>query len=425
MTSFADRALEPVWDKIRDGRRLDLDDVRVLHATADLVALGWMAKRVKEARYGKKAFYVLNQKLEPTNVCVLSCKFCDFATRRGTSQAYEMSIEEMIAQCAGDISEIHISGGMPPEWKLEHYLKIVQALRAAYPKVGIKAFTAVEIEWAARIAKQPVESVLRQLKEAGLTALPGGGAEVFSERVRKELFPFKIGAKEWLDVHRTAHRLGIPSNATLLYGHIETPEERWEHLRLLRDLQDESLSSRHPGGCQPGSIMMDPPLTTGGDDSKNTAAFMSFIPLAFQPGTTGLAVQPPTVQDDLKLLAIARLYLDNIPHIKAYWVTLGEETASTGLHWGADDIDGTIGGERIMHDAGATSPTQMARARLEELIREAGCEPVERDAVYNTVSEYRSIGVSESRHKTVIQMPHHSDTAVTPLPRHPVTPILS
>ncbi len=172
---------------------------------------------------GQKAFYVLNQKLEPTNVCVLSCKFCDFATKRGKPNAYEMTVEEMVQRCSGDgISEIHISGGMPPEWTLENYLGIVRALRKAYPTVGIKAFTAVEVEWAARISKLSIENVLLQLKDAGLTALPGGGAEVFSERVRKELFPFKIGAEQWLDVHRTAHRLGIPSNATLLYGHIET-----------------------------------------------------------------------------------------------------------------------------------------------------------------------------------------------------------
>lgn len=374
MTPFSDPSLSPIWDKVQGRVRLDLDDVRALYATPDILAVGWMAKRVKESRFGKKAFYVLNQKLEPTNVCVLSCKFCDFATQRGTPQAYEMTIEQMVEKCSGEISEIHISGGMPPEWTLENYLGIVRALRAAYPKVGIKAFTAVEVEWAARVSKLSVESVLRQLQDAGLTALPGGGAEVFSERVRKELFPFKIGAKVWLDVHRTAHRLGLRSNATLLYGHIETPEERWRHLELLRNLQDE------------------------------TSGFMSFIPLAFQPGTTGLAVHPPTVHDDLKLLAISRLYLDNIPHIKAYWITLGEETASTGLHWGADDIDGTIGGERIMHDAGATSPTQMARARLEDLIREAGCEPVERDALYHPVGECGSTGVTEKRSYEVVAL---------------------
>jgi aminodeoxyfutalosine synthase len=297
-----------------------------------------------------------------------------------------MTIEEMVRKCSGDISEIHITGGMPPEWKLENYLEIVRALRRAYPKVGIKAFTAVEVEWAARISKQSIQAVLEQLKEAGLTALPGGGAEVFSERVRQELFPFKIGAKEWLDVHRIAHQLGIPTNATLLYGHIETHEERWKHLEMIRELQDESLKrTSSPAAAGRGS--MGSPPETAGNDGSPAPGFMSFIPLAFQPGTTGLAYEPPSVQDDLKLLAISRLYLDNIPHIKAYWITLGEETASTGLHWGADDIDGTIGGERIMHDAGAKSPTQAARERLEDLIREAGCVPVERDTLYHPVGE--------------------------------------
>ncbi len=352
---FHDPALNSLWEKISAGTRLDLDDVRALYASADILGVGWMAKQVKEKRYGKNAFFIANRKLEPTNICVLSCKFCDFATKRNQPKAYEMTIEEMVEKCAGGISEVHISGGMPPEWKLDHYIGIVRALRQAYPTIGIKAFTAVEIEWAARISKQSIESVLIRLKEAGLTALPGGGAEVFSERVRKELFPFKIGQKEWLDVHRVAHRLGISTNATLLYGHIETAEERWHHLDLLRQLQDEA-----PG-------------------------FLSFIPLAFQPGTTGLATQTPTVMEDLKLLAISRLYLDNIPHIKAYWVTLGEVTASLGLHWGADDIDGTIGEERIMHAAGATSPLGLAKERMQHLIREAGCIPVERDTLYRKV----------------------------------------
>ena len=411
MNLFLDKELLPVWQKIQDEVRLDLDDVQVLYASADLVGVGWMAKKVKEARYGKKAFYVLNQKLEPTNVCVLSCKFCDFATKRGRPNAYEMTIEEMIRKCSGDISEIHIAGGMPPEWTLENYLAIVRSLRAAYPKVGIKAFTAVEVEWAARISRQSVESALIQLKEAGLTALPGGGAEVFSERVRQELFPFKIGAQEWLDVHRTAHRLGIPTNATLLYGHIETPEERWRHLELLRDLQDEALATASSPTVS-GRGSMDPPPAAVRDDGRTTAGFMSFIPLAFQPGTTGIAYQPPTVYDDLKLLAISRLYLDNMPHIKAYWVTLGEETASTGLHWGADDIDGTIGGERIMHDAGAKSPTQMARERLQDLIREAGCEPVERDALYN---ERGSRGAGEQERKRATEKS-------APTPPRPLAP---
>lgn len=351
---FSDPNLEPIWTRIQAGERLDVDHVRTLYASPDVVGVGWMAEQVKEKRFGKQAFFVLNQKLEPTNVCVLSCKFCDFATKRRRPNAYELTLEKMVRRCAG-AREIHVSGGMPPEWTFDNYLDIVRTLHKEFPGAGIKAFTAVEIEWAARVSGQSIEAVLLRLKEAGLTALPGGGAEVFSERVRKALFPFKIGAKTWLEVHRTAHRLGIPSNATLLYGHIETLEERWCHLELLRELQDE----------EPG--------------------FMSFIPLAFQPGQTGLAVQPPTVIDDLKLLAISRLYLDNFPHLKAYWITLGEETASLGLHFGADDVDGTIGEERIIHAAGAKSASGLLRERLQQLIREAGCVPVERDALYNVV----------------------------------------
>jgi aminodeoxyfutalosine synthase len=369
---FLDPALSPIWEKAMRGARLDLEDVRRLYASPDVLGIGWMANQMKRRRWGSQAFYVLNQKLEPTNVCVLSCKFCDFATKRGQPNAYEMTIDEMVRRCAGEISEIHISGGMPPEWKLDHYVAIVRALREAYPDVGIKAFTAVEIEWAARISKSSVEHVLRLLQEAGLTALPGGGAEVFSERVRQALFPFKIGAEDWLNVHRTAHRLGIPTNATLLYGHIETPEERWHHLERLRALQDEALQRPASRGNAP-------------------VGFMSFIPLAFQPGETGLAFEPPTLMDDLKLLAISRLYLDNIPHIKAYWITLGEQTASLALRFGADDIDGTIGEERIMHAAGAKSPVGLVRERLEAMIREAGCRPVRRDALYNVFEATRSV----------------------------------
>jgi aminodeoxyfutalosine synthase len=371
MTLFLDKKLPPIWDKVQSKVRLELDDVRTLYASPDLLGVGWMANQVKEERFGKKAFYVLNQKLEPTNVCVLSCKFCDFATKRHQPDAYEMTIPEMVERCAGGVSEIHISGGMPPEWTFDHYVAILRGLRKAYPTVGIKAFTAVEIEWAARISKQSIETVLMTFKEAGLTALPGGGAEVFSERVRKELFPFKMGEKGWVDVHRAAHKLGLPSNATLLYGHIETLEERWHHLEVLRQLQDEAL--------------LEPSSSTGNDEMKS-CGFMSFIPLAFQPGKTGLAVETPTMIDDLKMLAISRLYLDNFPHIKAYWITLGEQTASIGLNFGADDVDGTIGEERIMHAAGALSPSGMLREHLQKLIREAGCIPVERDALYNTVN---------------------------------------
>ncbi|MFA5974707.1 MAG: radical SAM protein [Elusimicrobiota bacterium] len=389
-----------IWEKIQKGGRLDLDDVRTLWASPDIVGLGWMADQVKRRRYGNQAFYVINQKIEPTNVCVLSCTFCDFATKRNRPDAYEMTLSEMVQRCAAGVREIHISGGMPPEWTFDHYLEIVRALRQACPEAGIKAFTAVEIEWMARISRQSIETVLWRLKEAGLTALPGGGAEVFSERVRQALFPFKIGEREWVDVHRRAHRLGIPSNATLLYGHIETPEERWHHLEVLRNLQDESLHhtsspagsfSSSPAGSGGGS--MDSPPVAGGNDGIETegnddtkAGFMSFVPLAYQPGPSGLTTQPSSLLDDLKMLAIARLYLDNFPHIKAYWVTMGEQAASVALHFGADDVDGTIGEERIMHAAGVSSPSGLLRDKVEDLIRDAGCIPVERDALYKVVA---------------------------------------
>lgn len=344
--------LESIAKKIDAGERLTLEDGLSLYATDDVLALGRLANSVKERRHGRKAFFVLNRKIEPTNLCVLSCKFCDFASKKGRPDAYAMAMDEILEKCSGEIHEVHISGAMHPDWRFEDYLEIVRALHKRYPRVPIKAFTAVEIDWYAKISRQSIKQVLLRLKDAGLAALPGGGAEVFSERVRKALFPFKIGAPKWMEVHRTAHRLGIPSNASLLYGHVETLEERVRHMLRLRDLQDE----------------------TGG--------FLSFIPLAFQPGQTGLAVRPPTVIDDLKTLAVARLLLDNFPHLKAYWVTLSEETASVGLRFGADDIDGTLGEERIMHSAGAPTPAGLVRDRLVDLIQEAGCIPVERDALY-------------------------------------------
>ena len=355
MLKFLDDQLTPLWNKVVSGERLSVEDCQTLYNSPDILGVGWMANQVKEKRWGKKAFYVLNQKIEPTNECVLDCSFCDFAAKPKSERAYRMSIDEILSKCSDEITEVHVSGGMPPDWRMADYETIVRSIHEKFPHVAIKAFTAVEIEWCARVSKLSVEEVLTHLKAVGLAALPGGGAEVFSDRVRAELFPHKIGYREWLSVHRKAHELGIPSNATLLYGHIETPQERWVHLDLLRKTQDKA-----PG-------------------------FMSFIPLAFQPGTTGLKTQSPTMNDDLKMLAISRLFLDNFPHIKAYWITLGEETASVGLQFGADDIDGTIGGEKIMHAAGAQSPTGLLVNRLEQLIKEARCIPVQRDGLYNEV----------------------------------------
>jgi len=303
---------------------------------------------------------VLNQKIEHTNICVLSCKFCDFATKKDRPNAYEMSTEEILGKLTPHIHEVHITGGMPADWPWERYVDIVRSIHEKYPNVDVKAFTAVEIDFFHKKFKMSIEQVLRELQAAGLRTMPGGGAEVFSERVRKHLFPQKIGAKGWFEVHKTAHRLGIPTNSTMLYGHIETLEERLIHMIKLREVQDE----------------------TGG--------FLTFIPLAFQPGDTGIKPKHrfTSAIDDLKTIAISRLMLDNFPHIKAYWVMLTEEVAAMALNFGADDMDGTVGGEKIAHDAGAITPMALAKDQIIRIIKDAGKIPVERDVYYNPLHIY-------------------------------------
>ncbi len=350
--------LDRVTDTLSTRERLTRADALELFETRDLLGLGKLANQVKQARFGNRAHFVINRQINPTNVCVLSCKFCDFATKRGRTNAYEMTLEDILSRCDSGVREVHIVGGLHPDWPWDYYVKMLQSIKARHPAVQIKAFTAVEIEFFSKKFRLSIEEVLRQLKAVGLDALPGGGAEVFSERVRKALFPFKIGAPRWLEIHKTAHRLGIPTNSTLLYGHIETYEERIDHMLKLRELQDD----------------------TGG--------FMSFIPLAYQVGKTRVVERQASAIEDLKTIAIARLLLDNIPHIKAYWVTMGEEIASVALTFGADDVDGTIGEERIMHAADATTPISQTRERLIQLIRAARGVPVERDALYNVLHVY-------------------------------------
>ena len=349
---FKDRGFAPVWEKVRSGERISPEEALRLYQTDDLIGLGRLANFIKEQKTGRRVTYVVNRQINPTNLCVLSCRFCDFASKKGRANAYVMSREEILSKCSAELKEVHVVGGLHADWAFKDYLGIVQAIHEHFPSIQIKAYTAVEIDFFARREKCSVRDILVRLKEAGLVCLPGGGAEVFSERVRKALFPFKIGAPRWLEIHRTAHGLGIRSNSTLLYGHMETLEERVEHLRKLRDLQDE----------------------TGG--------FLSFIPLAYQPGKTKVVPRQTSAIDDLKTIAISRIFLDNFEHIKSYWVTLGEETASLALQFGADDLDGTIGEEKIMHAAEAASPVGMAKERLERLIRSARRVPVERDALY-------------------------------------------
>ena len=355
---FRDKALHPIWDRILRGERLTLDEGLTMYKTRDVLSLGKMAHYVQQQKSGDAVYFVLNQKIEHTNICVLSCKFCDFAMKKGRPNAYEMTTEEILSRLTPDIHEVHITGGMPADWPWERYLDIVRSIHGKFPDTDVKAFTAVEIDFFHKKFRMPIEQVLRELQAAGLRTMPGGGAEVFSERVRRHLFPQKIGAKTWFEVHREAHRLGIPTNSTLLYGHIETLEERLVHMMKLREAQDE----------------------TGG--------FLTFIPLAFQPGNTGIKPknQFTSAIDDLRTIAISRLMLDNFPHIKAYWVMLTEEVASVALNFGADDMDGTVGGEKIAHDAGAISPMTLAKEQIIKIIRDAGKIPVQRDVFYNPLT---------------------------------------
>ncbi len=355
---FRDKNLFPIWDKVQNGQRLSLQDGLAMFASQDIISIGKMAHAVQQMKSGDAVYYVVNQKIEPTNICVLSCKFCDFAMKQGAPEAYEMTIKEILSKLNSDVHEVHITGGLHPDWPWEYYVGMVRDIKKAFPQIDVKAFTAVEIDFFHKKFKMPIEEVLRQLYNVGLRTMPGGGAEVFSERVRKLLFNQKIGAKTWFEVHKTAHKLGIPSNATLLYGHIETYEERVTHMTKLRNAQDE----------------------TGG--------FLSFIPLAFQPGDTGIKPKNEFTSaiEDLKTIAISRLMLDNFPHIKAYWVMLTEEVASIALNFGADDMDGTVGGEKIAHDAGAISPMAMAKDTLIKIINDAGKIPVERDVYYNALN---------------------------------------
>jgi aminodeoxyfutalosine synthase len=353
---FADSRLEPIWEKVRAGARLDRQDGLRLFETDDLLGIGRMADHVKNRREGDRVYFVINRHITPTNLCVLSCSFCDFARKRGQPGAFEHTIEDMVAMVRAEVREVHIVGGHHPDWPFEYYERIVGAIHAAHPTVQIKAFTAAEIDYFWRRWKIEPAQALARLKAAGLESMPGGGAEIFSTRLARALrYTGKADPDRWCEIHGIAHSLGIRTNATMLYGHVETLEERVDHLLRLRAQQD----------------------ATGG--------FLTFVPLAYQVGTTRLVPRPTPPTDSLRTIAAARLLLDNFPHVEAYWVVLGEETASIALHFGADDVNGTLEDERIQHMAGADTPAGLARGQLLRMIRDAGKVAVERDALYNVV----------------------------------------
>jgi aminodeoxyfutalosine synthase len=302
---------------------------------------------------------------------VLACRFCDYAKKPGAPDAYTMTKEQILDHVDPEIAEIHIVGGLHNKWRFDDYVNVIRWVKEKKPGLSVKAYTAVEIDFFCRLTKKPADWVLTELKNAGLDALPGGGAEVFSERVRRELFHQKIGGRRWMEIHEVAHALGIPSNATLLYGHIETRGERVQHLIDLRELE-----RRAPG-------------------------FLAFIPLAFQPGVTGLVRRQASAIEDLKTIAISRLVFDNVPHVKGYWVMLGQDTAATAINFGASDLDGTIGQEKIAHAALARSPVGLAEEGMVRMIQEAGKLPVQRDALYRVVREYPRTGAPEPAAATV------------------------
>jgi aminodeoxyfutalosine synthase len=355
-----DVRLEPIAAKVLAAERLGFEDGVALYRSPDLLALGWLANYVREKRHGNLCYFNVNRHINPTNVCVAHCKLCAFGRSPDSPGAYTFALEEIWQRAEQGLregaTEFHLVGGLHPDLPFEYFLDLIRGLKSRCPGVHLKAFTMVEVGYFARISKLSIRDTLLALKDAGVDSLPGGGAEIFNPRVRKVICDHKVSGQQWLNIARTAHQIGLHSNATMLYGHIETDEERVEHLLALRTLQDE----------------------TGG--------FVAFIPLAFHPENTGLAHLPkPTGFTDLKTIAISRLLLDNFDHIKAYWIMLTPRVAQIALRFGADDIDGTVVEEKIYHDAGATTAQFTPRAQLERLIREAGRVPVERDTLYRPI----------------------------------------
>ena len=356
-----DAALWPIAEKVSAGVRLNAQDGLALYRSPDILGVGWLANLVRERLHGDRTYFNVNRHINPTNVCVASCRLCAFGRKKGAEGTYTMALEEAFAAAASGyseaVTEFHIVGGLHPDLPFEYFLDLVQGLKERFPQVHIKAFTMVEVAFLAKRAKLTIPQTLEKMKAAGVDSCPGGGAEIFADRVRHIICDHKIDGGEWLDTAKMVHRAGLRSNATMLYGHVENEEDRVDHILKLRSVQDE----------------------TGG--------FQTFIPLAFHPENTPLSHLPRTTGfDDMRQIAVGRLLLDNFAHVKSYWQMVTPKMAQISLRFGADDIDGTVVEEKIYHDAGATTPQGMRRAELERLIREAGREPFERDTLYNAVT---------------------------------------
>jgi len=356
-----DPHLRPIYEKVLARERLSANDALSLYRSADILAIGWMANSVRERMHGDTTYFNVNRHINPTNVCVAACRLCAFGRKKDSPGAYTMALAEAFQTAASGyteaVTEFHIVGGLHPDLPFQYFLDLISGLKERFPQVHLKAFTMVEVAYLAKRAKLSIRETLEKLKRAGVDSLPGGGAEIFADRVRHIICDHKIDGDQWLETARTAHQIGLKSNATMLYGHIETDEDRVDHLLKLRTLQDE----------------------TGG--------FQTFIPLAFHPDNTPLEHLPKTTgMLDIKQIAVSRLVLNNFSHIKAYWQMMTPKIAQISLRFGADDIDGTVIEEKIYHDAGATTPQGMRRQELVRLIREAGREPIERDTLYRSVT---------------------------------------
>src|SRR4051812_42984651 len=356
-----DWRLEPIHEKVLARERLNFDDGVALYRTGDILAVGWLANHVRERMHGDKTYFNVNRHINPANVCVAACRLCAFGRKKDSPGAYTMALDEAFETAASGyteaVTEFHIVGGLHPDLPFQYFLDLCAGLKQRFPQVHLKAFTMVEVAYLSKRAKLSIRETLQALKASGVDSLPGGGAEIFADRVRHIICDHKIDGSEWLDTARLAHQIGLKSNATMLYGHVEYDEDRVDHLLKLRALQDE----------------------TGG--------FQTFIPLAFHPENTPLDHLPVTTGlTDIRQIAVSRLLLDNFPHIKAYWQMMTPKIAQIALRFGADDLDGTVVEEKIYHDAGATTPQGMTRKDLCRLITEAGRVPVERDTLYHSVT---------------------------------------
>src|ERR1700686_3386128 len=356
-----DARLAPICHKVLVGDALNQECGLSLYRTGEILAVALLANFVRERMHGNSTYFNVNRHINPTNVCVAACRLCAFGRKKDSAGSYTMALEEAFETAASGyseaVTEFHIVGGLHPDLPFQYFLDLISGLKERFPQVHLKAFTMVEVSYLAKRAKLTIRQTLEKLKEAGVDSLPGGGAEIFADRVRHIICDHKIDGDQWLETAKLAHQIGLKSNATMLYGHVENDEDRVDHLFKLRALQDE----------------------TGG--------FQTFIPLAFHPDNTPLQHLPKTTgMLDIKQIAVSRLVLDNFPHIKSYWQMMTAKIAQISLRFGADDMDGTVIEEKIYHDAGATTPQGMRREELERLIRAAGREPIERDTLYRPVT---------------------------------------